>query len=168
MTDGVVRRSVRIVHGEIDSGKTRRTAAWIAEQGAAGVSVGGILAQKTPEGRRFFDIHTGDDVPLEHPAAGEAAVEVGRFHFRQAAFDWAADRVSMAVAAGGAVIVFDEVGPLEMRGGGFAPLLDRLARDMPGVELVLLVRTSLIDVVVERFAQAAHVTYDPPRGDPRA
>lgn len=161
-------RRVRIIHGDIGSGKTSRAADWSREQAMSGVEVGGVLAQKTPEGRRFVDLRAGDSMPLEHPATDEAGVEVGRFHFRQAAFDWADDRVGMALAAGSAVIVLDEVGPLEMRGGGFAPVLDRLARDAPGVELVLLVRTSLIDVVVERFAQAAHVTYDPPRGDPHA
>ena len=154
---------VRLIHGDIDSGKTRRAAAWCEVEGSAGRSVAGVLALKTPAGRRFMDIATGDEVALEHPAEGEVAVPVGRFLFRQAAFDWAVQRIHVAIQAGADAIVIDEVGPLEMRGAGFAALLDLLARDHPAVERVLLARTSLIDEVVARFCDGAATTFDPPR-----
>lgn len=76
---------IRFVHGDIGSGKTERVADWVREQARAGVRVGGVLAQKTPEGRWFVDLRAGDSMPLEHPATDEAGVEVGRFHFCQAA-----------------------------------------------------------------------------------
>lgn len=154
---------VRIVHGDIGSGKTGRVADWVREQALAGVRIGGILAQKTPEGRRFFDLWTGDSEPLEHPDPAEPAVEVGRFRFRQAAFDWATARIGAALAAGCSAVVFDEAGPLEMQGGGFADLLDRLEREAPEIERVLLVRSGLVEDVVRRFAAEAVVAYDPVR-----
>lgn len=112
---------VRLVHGPIDSGKTGR-----------GRSVGGVLARKTPQGRRFVGLAAGDAVALEHPAPDEVAVAVGRFLFRQAAFAWAEARIKAAVAAGCDVVVIDEIGPLELRGEDFADLLDRLAPTRPG------------------------------------
>lgn len=159
---------VRIVHGEIGSGKTRRVADWVRIQTQAGRSVGGVLALKTPQGRRFMDIASGDEVALEQPAQDETTLAVGRFVFRRAAFDWAIARIEATVDAGCEAVVIDEVGPLELRGEGFADLLDRLAMTHPGVEQVMLVRTGLVEAVVERFGQNAEVVFDPafdPQGD---
>ena len=153
---------VRLIHGEIGSGKTRRAAAWVESEALAGRTVAGVLALKAPTGREFLDIATGDQVALEHPAEDEVAVPVGRFQFRQAAFDWAVDRIEQSLGQAGSVVI-DEVGPLELRGAGFAPLLDRLAQDHPGIQRVLLVRTSLIEAVAERFCTGAATIFDPPR-----
>ena len=109
-----------------------------------------------------MDLMTGEEVALEHPGDDETAVTVGRFQFRQAAFEWAVQRIDAALEQGVSGVVIDEVGPLEMRGGGFSDLLDRLARDHPTVERVLLVRTSLINEVVARFGGGTCL-FDPPR-----
>ena len=122
---------VRLIHGEIGSGKTRRAAAWVEAEVLAGRTVAGVLALKSPTGRRFMDIVTGDQVPLEHPAGDEVPIPVGRFQFRQAAFDWAVQRIEQSLGSAGSVVI-DEVGPPGMRGGGFAPLLDRVERAHPG------------------------------------
>lgn len=155
--------SVRIVHGDIGSGKTHRVKDWAQSEADGGRLVGGILARKTAQGREFLDLMSGDTVALENPGDGEASVEVGRYRFRQAAFDWAIGRVDAAVQSGVAAIVIDEVGPLEMRGEGFAHLLDRLEADAPGIERVLLVRTGLVEAVIDRFAKGARLTFDPPK-----
>ena len=153
---------VLLIHGDIGSGKTRRAAAWVEAEGLAGRTVAGVLALKSPTGRWFMDIATGDQVALEHPAEDEVAIPVGRFLFRQAAFDWAVQRIEQSLGQAGSVVI-DEVGPLEMGGGGFAPLLDRLERDHPAIHRVLLVRTSLVDTVAERFCRGAATVFDPDR-----
>jgi nucleoside-triphosphatase THEP1 len=151
---------VRLIHGEVGSGKTRRAAVWVESEALAGRTVAGVLALKSPAGRQFMDIATGDQMPLEHPVGDEVAIPVGRFRFRQAAFDWAVQRIEQALGSAGSVVI-DEVGPLEMRGGGFAPLLDRLERDYPGIERVLLVRSGLVEGVVDRFCRDAVTAFDP-------
>lgn len=153
---------VLAIHGDIGSGKTRRAAAWIESEGLAGRTVAGVLALKGPTGRRFMDIATGDQIALEHPAEDEVVVPVGRFRFRQAAFDWAVDRIERSLGQTGSVVI-DEVGPLELRGDGFAPLLDRLAKDHPGIQRVLLVRAGLVEAVADRFCRGAATVFDPPR-----
>ena len=153
---------VLLIHGEIGSGKTRRAAAWVEREGLAGRNVSGVLALKAPAGRQFLDIATGDQVALEHPTEDEIAVLVGRFQFRQAAFDWAVQRIEQSLEGANSVVI-DEVGPLELRGAGFAPLLDRLAQDHPGIQRVLLVRTGLVDAVADRFCQGATTVFDPAR-----
>jgi nucleoside-triphosphatase THEP1 len=124
--------------------------------------VAGVLALKAPTGRQFMDIPTGDQVALEHPAEDEVAVPVGRFQFRQAAFDWAVDRIGQSLGQARSVVI-DEVGPLELGGAGFAPLLDRLAQDHPGIQRVLLVRTGLVESVADRFCRDATTIFDPAR-----
>ena len=126
--------------------------------------MGGVLALKTLQGRRFMDIASGEDVALEHPAHDETTLAVGRFVFRRTAFDWAVARIEAAVTAGCEAVVIDEVGPLELRGEGFADLLDRLATAHPGVERVLLVRTALVEPVIDRFGHDADIVFDPARG----
>jgi nucleoside-triphosphatase THEP1 len=153
---------VRLIHGDIGSGKTRRAAAWVESEGLAGRTVAGVLALKAPTGRQFMDIATGDQVALEHPAEGEVAVPVGRFQFRQAAFDWAVGRIGQSLGQARSVVI-DEVGPLELGGAGFAPLLDRLAQDHPGIQRVLLVRTGLVEAVADRFCRDATTIFDPAR-----
>jgi nucleoside-triphosphatase THEP1 len=153
---------VRLIHGDIGSGKTRRAAAWVESEGLAGRMVAGVLALKAPAGRQFLDLVTGDQVALEHPAKNEVAVPVGRFQFRQAAFDWAVDRIEQSLGQVGSVVI-DEVGPLELRGAGFTPLLDRLANDHPGIQRVLLVRTGLVEAVTDRFCRDAATIFDPAR-----
>lgn len=159
LTPGV---RVLLIHGDIGSGKTRRAAAWIEAEGLAGRPVAGVLALKSPTGRRFMDIATGDQVPLEHPAEDEVAIPVGRFQFRLAAFDWAVQRIEQSLGQAGSVVI-DEVGPLELRNGGFAALLDRLERDYPATRRVLLVRSSLVDAVTGRFCRGAATIFDPDR-----
>jgi hypothetical protein len=92
----------------------------------------------------------------------EVAVPVGRFQFRQAAFDWAVQRIEQSLGQAGSVVI-DEVGPLELRNGGFAALLDRLERDYPATRRVLLVRSSLVDAVTGRFCRGAATIFDPDR-----
>jgi nucleoside-triphosphatase THEP1 len=89
-------------------------------------------------------------------------VPVGRFQFRQAAFDWAVDRIGQSLGQARSVVI-DEVGPLELGGAGFAPLLDRLAQDHPGIQRVLLVRTGLVESVADRFCRDATTIFDPAR-----
>jgi nucleoside-triphosphatase THEP1 len=121
--------------------------------------VGGVLALKTPAGRRYHDLWTGEEMAKEPAVDGEPVIEVGRFRFRAAAFAWAGQRIATAVAAGADLVIIDEVGPLELRGAGLAAALDALP---PGLARVLLVRTGLEDAAAARFA-VGPVAFDPPR-----
>ena len=121
--------------------------------------MGGVLALKTPAGRRFRDLWTGEEMAKEPAVDGEPVIAVGRFSFRAAAFAWAGQRIAAAVAAGADLVVIDEVGPLELRGEGLADALDALP---PGLARGLLVRTGLEAAVAARFAPGA-VAFDPPR-----
>lgn len=149
--------STTIITGPVRSGKTTRLARWARERG----DVGGVLSPDGPNGRTFVDPATGDTCAMENPGPDEAALVIGRFRFRAAAFEWANERLRAAAASGGGTpLVIDEIGPLELAGGGLhAGLLAAL--DRPGGELLLVVRTHLVDEVRTKFGlQDAAVTSD--------
>lgn len=135
--------AVLLVHGAVRSGKTTAVGA----AAAAGNCVG-VLAPDGPDGRHFVDLASGDEEPLEHPESGEAVVEVGRFRFRRAAFDFANAR--LLAADGNRGVVVDEVGPLELRGEGLAPGLGALLAVRPAL-LILIVRDPLLATVRHQF-----------------
>lgn len=141
------------------SGKTTRASDLARAAALSGRRVGGLLALKTPAGRRFHDLWTGEEMAKEPARDSEPVIEVGRFRFRAAAFAWATQRLAAAVAAGADLLVIDEVGPLELRGEGLAGALDALP---PGPGRILLVRTGLEAAVAARFA-VGPIAFDPPR-----
>jgi len=140
--------SVTLLHGPVHTGKTSRLRRWC--EGRPGV--GGLLQLEGPAGRFLCDIATGRTEPLEPVPSDEPALEVGRFRFRARAFAWAEER--LRAHAGDAelrTLAIDEIGPLELRGGGLRnAVVDALAR-YDG-DLILVVRTPLVDAVREAFA----------------
>lgn len=149
---------VTILSGPIRSGKTTKLAAWA--QGRDDVR--GVLSPDGPGGRRFFDLTTGKSVPMENPGPGEKEIAVGRFRFRAAAFSWANARVIDAASDTRATLVIDEVGPLELGGGGLVPGL-QAALDRAHGRLVLVVRELLVNDVRRAFG-IDHVDVTPDIG----
>ncbi len=170
------RRSVLLFHGSISGGKTTSARQWVAhQQRSLGRQVGGILAEKTEAGRVFVDISrdkesSGGEDPfegrLESPESGECVVSVGRFHFRAAAFSFAERCIVRSLATGATAIVIDEFGPLEARGEGFASIVQCILKEeSKEVQLVLLVRSALLQQLVDTVRQAdaeAHIAFEPP------
>lgn len=139
-------KRIMILTGPIRSGKTTRLAEWESDRW----NVGGLLSPDGPRGRFFLDLTTGDTQAMEHPGVGEEAIIVGRFQFRAAAFEWANARLSIAAGCGWAVIAIDEIGPLELRGGGLRPGLEAALRQRPS-DVLLVVREHLVGDVVREF-----------------
>lgn len=141
-------RPARLVTGPTHSGKTGRLLRW-----AEGRSdVVGIVTPDGPTGRRMVDLVSGAHVEMEGPGLDEAVVEIGPYRFRQAAFDWARERL-LAVAEDprARYLIIDEIGPLELRGEALAPALDLLLVRPVLPELIVIVRDSLVDAVPGRF-----------------
>ncbi|NLZ67736.1 MAG: hypothetical protein GX903_01875 [Spirochaetales bacterium] len=75
---------------------------------------------------------------------------IGRFTYDQTVFDWA-NQYLMTVDA--KTILIDEIGRLELLGGGFAPALEKLAQDST-VTLYLCVRDCFVREVATKFKLA--------------
>ncbi len=155
---------VAILTGEVGSGKTTAAAAVVDGLRARGARVGGFLAVgRLAGGRRtgfdLRDVATGETWPLcRESAEPSGATRWNRFSFVDETL--ARGRGILAEAAATAhVIVVDEIGGLELSGGGWAPSLDALAREFRGT-LVLVVRRSLVPQVRSRWGSAGAAVFD--------
>jgi len=136
-----------LVTGEISTGKTAAILSLtedLRRHGlrAAGVASPRVLADGETVGYRVRDLATGEERPLcSRPAPG---LPFRRFTFSPEGLAFANAALERA-AREAAVIVVDEVGPLELSGGGFAPGL-RAALGSPAF-LIFTTRPSLVDKV---------------------
>ena len=140
-----------ILSGPIRSGKTGALRVWARRE-----AVAGFLSPDGPEGRQIVNAATGEALPFE-AGEGEAAVQaVGRFRFLDSAFAAGADWIRAGLRAGRPWLLMDEIGPLELGGGGFDALLREtlaaLEAEPAGCRLMIVVREPLLAAVRERYS----------------
>ncbi|RYY41313.1 MAG: hypothetical protein EOO08_02345 [Chitinophagaceae bacterium] len=138
--------NVFIFSRPIRSGKTTELKQWCA--GREGVT--GILMPDISDERYFESMPGGVQWPLKG-IDDDTCTEVGRFRISHASMSRAVDWLSSNRTAGWLVI--DEIGRLELRGEGFAPLLSSLLSDTaPGpINLLLVIRATLVDEAIRHF-----------------
>jgi nucleoside-triphosphatase THEP1 len=139
-------------------GKTTFLCDQLARLAAEGRSVGGVVSPAVFEqGRRIgydlLDLRTGNRRLLARAVGPDsAAATVGVYRFDDQAMAAGNAAIIAAVQDGLEIIAVDEVGPLEMRGGGWTPALEfALQKCLPGQHLVVTVRPTLADKLPERF-----------------
>ncbi len=141
--------SLALLIGDRQSGKTstcRRLADAVRGRGS---SVGGIIApavyeQQTCVGYDVVDLATDRSTRLARidAAGGE---QVGCFHFLEEGLALGRAALENAAELPHELVIVDEVGPLELSGGGWCAQLDPLAgRD--GVTLFAVRRTLLAEI----------------------
>ncbi|WP_431284730.1 hypothetical protein ACQW02_07950 [Humitalea sp. 24SJ18S-53] len=140
---------IGVFSGPIGASRTAR----LLELAARDRRIGGVVSPQEGATRWFRDLRDLAAVPMDASAeAPEEAVQiVGRFRFRASAFRWAAVRMENALGDERlGTIVLDEIGPLELRGLGFAPWLPGWI-DGYAPRLLLVVRDSVVQDVADRF-----------------
>ncbi len=139
---------ISIVTGPVHSGKTTFLQKFIAEK----KNVAGIISPVIKETRFFQNILNKEIKSMETTFDDPTALQIGRFHFSKAAFDWASVAIEKACRTQTEIIVIDEIGPLELQDNGFAKLLRNilLKEDFQG-ELILVVREQILDEVLLYF-----------------
>jgi len=137
--------------GAIGEGKTSAGLRLLSLLRQSGVRVGGFLAPRVLKGDEtvgysLIDLATN----TTHPFAGLEPndVPVGRFFVSQQALAMA-DRAATIAATGAQVVFLDEVGRLELGGGGHATAVRRILAS--AAVPVLLVRAGLVDEVQRAF-----------------
>jgi len=167
-------KSLIIITSEINSGKTATLEKISNVLKAKNISVGGFLSiAEFEKGKKVAyhlkNITTDEKVPLAtqkkfdtnikncHPEFISGSYEMpkqvrhditGKYYFYPEAFEKANDWLTDTRAFN--VIIIDEVGPLEMRGGGFYELLSNLFQDFKGV-LIVAVRTEILEEFQIKF-----------------
>jgi len=149
--DGRVPTRPVLLVGGIASGKTATGLRLLSLLRQCDIRVGGFLAPRKLEGDEtvgyaLIDLATN----TTHPFAGlePGGIQAGRFYLSEEGLA-VADRAVTAALGDTSVVFLDEVGRLELQGGGHAMAVRKvLAAD---VLPILLVRDELVDEVVSAF-----------------
>jgi general stress protein 26/nucleoside-triphosphatase THEP1 len=146
--------------GGIGSGKTSTGLRLISLLREADLPPGGILAPRILEGNETIGYSVIDLASnTTHPFAGmePSDVRIGRYYVSNGGIDLARRAIQRA-AGERPVVLVDEVGRLELAGGGHAPAIRELlaSSSVP----ILLVRNELIEEVVRVFGIGDHETFD--------
>jgi nucleoside-triphosphatase THEP1 len=145
--------SLILLIGDRHAGKTT-TCRRLAEQAQQrGFSVGGIVAPAVHDrdrctGYNVLDLATGRSTRLA-TLEGPGVEQVGGFHFVAEGLALGRTALTDATERAPQLVIVDEVGPLELAGGGWSRQLDELAR-REGVTLFTL-RRALAQQVAQRW-----------------
>lgn len=147
--------SIKLFSRAIRSGKTTELYRWRELQ----PGLAGLLAPDL-EGLRYLHLLPGEEtlpfqVPNEVDPAPDAIENIGRFRFYRTAFEAAQQHLLRLAAARTTPLVIDEVGPLELGGGGLEPALSQLISQYKhdaDLLLVLVVRDTLKETLCQHYS----------------
>ncbi len=131
-------KSCRIITGGKGQGKTTRILS--LSYGAKG-----FVSVRKGEAYFLHDVETGSE-RLLMTAERIFSSAIGRWSYDQRVFDYANSKLSELESG---VVIIDEVGRLELSGGGFAQSLSALVRK--DVDLIIAVRDSFVSSVQSAF-----------------
>jgi len=137
--------------GGIGSGKTASGLRLLSLLRSYGIGVGGILAPRLLKGEETIGYSIIDlSTNATHPFAAlePSDVQIGRFYLSQAGLDLAGRTIVNALDDH-PVVFIDEIGRLEVEGGGHAYALRQLLQS--NAVPVLLVRDTLVEQAVRTF-----------------
>ncbi len=163
LLDAITPPPVFIITGKHGGGKSTLVMELAERLRAAGQKPGGICAaglwaDGLRSGFDILDLASEKRVPLCRRNLSDVKVKAGEFGFYQEGLS-AGDTALSSVALEGADVVFiDEVGFMELDGGGWASALERLLQDTKR-PLVLVVRDYLLDKVRERWGLSRAVVW---------
>ena len=154
--------SVALLVGGRHQGKTttcRQLADGLRRRGLglAGVVTPAVWIANRCVGYLAVDL-AGQQVARLATLEGPGAERIGQYHFLSEGLELGRDALRRAAESDFDLAIVDEVGPLELAGGGWSQVLDRLVA-RPGLTL-LTVRRSLAAAVAQRWGAAQTPDYD--------
>ncbi len=164
-----VEPQIYLVTSGIGTGKTTFLEKVVEMLRKEGVAVTGFLARAAgdDESKKYilYNLALEEERVLAEKKRG-GRLRTGRYTFFPATFRWGEESVWRDVTAGQPrVVVVDEVGPLEMRGKGWASLLDRLV-ERKGIVQIWSVREKLVSAVPRAWDFTPRHIIDPVRDTP--
>lgn len=148
-------RRLVLLAGERGEGKTTLCLALAERARRAGWTVGGIASpgwwvEGGRGGYRVRDLLTGEERLLAVRDGKATGISTGAFCFDKEGIEFGRRAIEAAVAQGVQLLVVDEVGPLELRGEGWAPVLHQALTGGTRA-VVCVVRSKLVDEVQKTY-----------------
>lgn len=144
----MITKNIYILSAPKHSGKTTRLIEWSVDRD----DVFGILTPIVNGKRVFMDAHSKEQFQME---AGENEInilEVGKYRFSRGAFKRASTIISNSIIMNAGWVVIDEIGPLELKGEGFADAVKKVLHQQYSLANILLViREGLVENVLHFF-----------------
>ncbi len=156
--------AVLIVTGAVDCGKTTWCRTVLLPSRAA--PDGLLLPKVLVEGRRVgYDcrrVSSGQQRPFARlpggplPPGWREGARAGPFSVSRDGLQAARRWIRRAAAGDASTVLIDEVGPLELAGGGLAGAVRDALRRAGGKEIVLVVREGLLEAALRAFPVGRH------------
>lgn len=148
------RPAIVIITGEVHEGKTTFAGQVINNLVKQGIKAGGFLAiavnnDGKREGFNLLDIRTGAITALCSQDGSAGKLRYGSYYFNEDAFNRGINILHEAASVCNLVVI-DEIGPLELGGGGWSSAMDFLFSKNFSPQL-WVVRKSLINKVLRRW-----------------
>ncbi len=119
-----------------------------------GVSCGGVVCEKTERGEIIVeDVSCGERMLLGSPGA-KGGLRVCNYSFDPAAMDFAVSAIERGRDS--SVLFVDELGPIELMGGGLSTAVD-LIRTGEARQCLAVIRRELVPAFVPLLARPARV-----------
>lgn len=143
---------IYILTGDIRTGKTTALLDWITGRNNAD----GLLCPDNEKGKRYFlKVESREEFPLEVEVENEPTISIGSFKFSKSAFEEANQfLISRGREHKSQYLIIDEIGKLELKNEGLHIAAETLIPDFifnEGRHLILVVRTSLVDMVISQY-----------------
>ena len=154
---------VVIVTGPTDGGKTKTVLALAERLQHEGVPVAGFVQigereSESKVGFRLRDIATGEEAELAKLGKRSEGEFGTRFRFLDEGFQLG--REALARVRSGGIVIVDELGPVELRGAGHMPAVQR-AVNTPGIAgAVVVVRRPLVPALLAALEASDAVVVD--------
>lgn len=135
---------IYMLSAAIQSGKTTSLINWSAKRD----DVHGILTPEINGKRVFMNAKTREQFSME-ATGDEETLNVGRFIFSKAGFNKAIQIIRDEINKEGWLVI-DEIGPMELKGGGFSDVLKEVLSARKE-KIILVVREGMADKVKDHF-----------------
>ncbi|MBI2428395.1 MAG: hypothetical protein HYV29_06295 [Ignavibacteriales bacterium] len=146
---------VYVLTGAKDGGKTKMAEQLQSQLKINNFTVGGIIQRKVLKnneryGYDLYDVRSQKSTPLCRTDAPDAGIVAGPFKFFPEGIRFGKEALAIAKIKNCNVIIIDEIGPLEMKGEGWAVALSEILANYSGI-LIVVIREFLVDEMVGIF-----------------
>ncbi len=149
--------NIIMLSGDTGEGKSTFLASLLELLKKQGIKTGGFIArgiqiQGQRKGFDLEDIKTGEIFELCRDEYVEGRLQTGKYFFDPLAFEKGRNILINALDEQSKLIVIDEIGPLEMQGKGWAPVVEQILADTSNT-MLLVVRRQLLKDVCKKWCQ---------------